>query len=218
MSMKSHIVSTYNDRIRPRLPATDETKSVAGIEITSERYRRHWFDEFVPIPTPYERYLKHRNVQLIRDGVKPAEVGISIGGGYGVTAAALAEQVKSLHVYEGSMELIEEIKRNFDANGIEATVHEAIVGEAIVVDGTPSAKVISPSSLPDADVIEMDCEGAEIPILSAITSPPDQFVVETHPSHGAPTDAVVDRLQSLGHIVQATVPDPVDGDILITKS
>jgi hypothetical protein len=215
--MKKLIVSAYNNFVRPRLPTTGDRKYVSGIELVSEKYRRHVFDEFIPIPTPYEQYLKERNIALIREEVNTADVGISIGGGYGVTAVALSEFVHELHIYEGSTDLINEIEKNLTANNTTANIHAKIVGEAIDIDGNVSTESISPRELPLADVVEMDCEGAEISILPEITNIPDQFVIETHPQNGAPTDEVIHMLNEIGHTVIKQVPDPVDGDVLVTK-
>jgi hypothetical protein len=214
--MKARVVSIYNDLVRPRLPATADTKAVEGIEVVSRRYRRHRLDTIVPIPTPYELYLKERNIELIREAVNVTDTGISIGGGYGVTAIALSERVDTLHIFEGSTDLIGEVEKNLTANNVDAQLHETIVGEAIAIDGRTTSSTISPSDLPDAGVIEMDCEGSEISILDGITKPPDQFVIETHPTLGAPTEEVVSRLHDLGHTVTSQAEDPVDGDILVS--
>jgi hypothetical protein len=178
--MKATIVSTYNEHVRPKLPVTADTKTVSSIEIVSLRYRRHRLDTLVPVPTPYDRYLKERNIALIRDAVEPADVGVSIGGGYGVTAIALSEFVDNLHVYEGSTDLVKQIERNLAANDVTAHVKEAIVGEAVDIDGESSAETVSPKDLPEADVIEMDCEGAELSILANITEPPPSSLSSRH--------------------------------------
>ena len=215
--MKKLIVQTYNEFVRPRLPTTGDRKSVSGIELASDKYRRHVFDDFIPIPTPYEQYLKERNIALIREEVNTADVGVVIGGGYGVTAVALSEFVDELHIYEGSTDLINEIEENLTANNATAKIHAKIVGEAIDIDGSISTETISPRELPPANVVEMDCEGAEMSILPEITNFPDQFVIETHPQKGAPTEEVIDKLNNIGHTVIRQVPDPVDGDVLVTK-
>jgi hypothetical protein len=67
------------------------------------------------------------------------------------------------------------------------------------------------------DILEMDCEGSEISILERLTHTPSWIVVETHPNLGADTDVVLSLLEQIGHTVVESVPDPVDGDVVVSK-
>jgi hypothetical protein len=61
--------------------------------------------------------------------------------------------------------------------------------------------VLPPSQLPPCDVLQLDCEGAEVEILRELTIQPRLILVETHGLYGAPTDVVASLLENCGYIV-----------------
>jgi Methyltransferase FkbM domain len=92
------------------------------------------------------------------------------------------------------------------ANGVEhrPTVRHAVVGVAISVYGSEesqSSAVIDPADLPRCDVLELDCEGAEITILENMRIAPRSVLVETHGLHGATTGRVHKLLEDRNYDV-----------------
>ena len=81
----------------------------------------------------------------------------------------------------------------------------AVVGEAIAVYGVPdqlSTLVVSPAELPECDILELDCEGAESLILRNMAIRPRVIAVETHGVYGAPTRVVKELLEKLDYAVE----------------
>jgi hypothetical protein len=62
------------------------------------------------------------------------------------------------------------------------TVHHAVVAQARAVWGRRSdmGAVLPPSELPPCNVLELDCEGAEVEILREMNIQPRVILVETH--------------------------------------
>jgi hypothetical protein len=63
------------------------------------------------------------------------------------------------------------------------------------------APAIAPDELPSCDVLELDCEGAELDILERMTIQPRALVVEAHGVFGAPTETVRRVIESRGYQV-----------------
>ena len=85
------------------------------------------------------------------------------------------------------------------------TVKHAVVGEAIAVYGVPhqlSTVVVPPAELPECDMLELDCEGAEIAILRNVAIRPRVIAVETHGVYGAPTRTVKELLEKMDYAVE----------------
>ena len=79
-----------------------------------------------------------------------------------------------------------------------------------------------PAEIPDCDVLEMDCEGAETSILSEMSIRPRVILVETHGCLGAPTSDVRDLLITIGYEVEdlgfaepSRMAECVSGDIRV---
>jgi hypothetical protein len=73
--------------------------------------------------------------------------------------------------------------------------------------------VLAPSELPPCNVLELDCEGAEVEILRELTIQPRVILVETHGLFGAPTDLVASLLKKRGYIVSDRgLAEPREGD------
>jgi hypothetical protein len=84
-------------------------------------------------------------------------------------------------------------------------VKHAVVGEAIGVYGAAdelATLVVPPSELPECDVLELDCEGAEIMILRNMRLRPRVIAVETHGVNGAPSKLVTEILEQLDYAVE----------------
>jgi hypothetical protein len=85
-------------------------------------------------------------------------------------------------------------------------VHHAIVEKAIAAGdkiaeredtSDQSTPIVKAEELPQCDVLEMDCEGAELDILRNMKVRPRVVLVETHGVFGAPTSAVKKALKEM---------------------
>ena len=63
------------------------------------------------------------------------------------------------------------------------------------------ASVVAPHELPNCDVLELDCEGAELEIINQMTIRPRTVLVESHGVYGATTERVKSILQNRGYSV-----------------
>lgn len=146
-----------------------------------------------------------------------------IGGGYGITSVVAATEVGpagEVLIYEGANKLIDDLLSTLSANGVtnQTIVKHAVVGNVVDLKGSRgNAKWIQPSELPSCDVVEMDCEGAEIDIISNMTTNIGTVIVETHPRKGAPTSASEAALEDQGFEIVDSAPDRVAGDVLVAK-
>ena len=132
-----------------------------------------------------------------------------VGGGYGITAvlAARLSQCKGrVTVYEASSLQTEICKSVFNRNTESGTISisNKVVGKAISVLGgiDDAVTTIAPQDLPECDVLQLDCEGAEHLILSSMTIRPRDVLVETHGHLGAPTQKIAEILIDLGYEVR----------------
>jgi hypothetical protein len=63
--------------------------------------------------------------------------------------------------------------------------------------------MVRPQFLPQADVIEMDCEGAELEIIENLSIRPRVITVETHSNH----DDVLNALEKIGYVPDEVITD-----------
>jgi precorrin-6B methylase 2 len=144
-------------------------------------------------------------VIALRTTVKPGDKVLVIGGGNGITAAIAAQLAGpkgKVICYEASSEQLPIIRQTFARNKVEVELRFGAVGEAIGVYGDgEQAPVVAPEDLPECDILEMDCEGAERIILERMTIRPRAIAVETHRVYGAPKEAVREALEKLNYSV-----------------
>lgn len=147
--------------------------------------------------TDHDPVYKSALIKPLRDEAATGDTVINIGGGTGVSTVAAAEQVGlSGHVicYEGGKQYVELCQEALELNGVteQAEVRHKIVGDDVDVWGE-AGNTVSPSDLPDCDVLVMDCEGAEWSILEGLNQRPRVLVVEVHPQF----DVAVADVQAL---------------------
>jgi hypothetical protein len=80
-------------------------------------------------------------------------------------------------------------------------VEHAVVGDAVGVYGDDAGPILAVGQLPECDVLEMDCEGAELGILRAMVIRPRAVLVETHGNVGGSSSEVAVSLGRLGYRV-----------------
>lgn len=151
---------------------------------------------------------KPRQVNALAEHVRETDrVGI-IGGGWGVSAVIAAQHGEHVTVYEASDEQVDHVKRTLALNDVVSNtdVVHGLVAEGRNVYGDSSAATVSPGDLPEFDVLEMDCEGAEVPILGGLACRPRVLIVETHPKNDAPDETVCDLVESLNYDIVSVKP------------
>jgi hypothetical protein len=87
-------------------------------------------------------------------------------------------------VFEGSEDYAQIVTDTINLNQVQARVdvRTKIVGHGNKIYGsTVSTKTLLPGDLPQCDVLELDCEGAEQQILGEINMRPRVLIVEVHP-------------------------------------
>lgn len=144
-------------------------------------------DKLIPAPvrTDYPKseggeVEGHKHYTQVNDHV------VIIGGGRGVTAVWASKAVGlngSVIVYEGGLEQVDIVRQVAHLNGVanRIKVRHALVGPGLSVYGTYNgAERINPTDIPDCDVLELDCEGAEAEILPQLQVRPRVIILEIH--------------------------------------
>ena len=203
------IAYAYRLGVRPFSPRVPVR--YAGIPICLDM---KWSDRFVPASwfhndisdePGYETAL----VAALNETVRPGDSVVVVGGGVGVTAVVAALRAGpsgNIQCFEGSERYVRLAQQTAARNGItNISIHHAIVAKLIgTFDGgiaSDLGPVLPPSQLPTCNVLEMDCEGAEVEILREMTIQPRVIVVETHGLYGAPTELVASLLEERGYVV-----------------
>lgn len=138
-------------------------------------------------------------IDAVQSDVEPGDDVVEIGGGLGVSAVYAARRVGnqgSIQVYEPSREAVGYIEETAALSRVDEVVNVVNAGvgevkESFLNDLVEETQNLSPTDLPDCDVLLLDCEGAELDILERMEVRPRQIIVETHPYLGAPTDDVL---------------------------
>lgn len=192
----------YNHYVRHRLPRKQTTYN--GVPVRAAR----WFDSVVPYAGSIERpHYESGLIDALRRYVTAGHRVVIVGGGWGVSAVVAAELVGddgSVIVFEGSATKVEHVRETARLNDVadRITVHHAVVGDEILLNAEGDGpRQLAAADLPSCDVLELDCEGAEISILEELSVRPAVINVETHGFLGAPVTAVTDRLEALSYEV-----------------
>jgi len=197
----------YSKWIRPILP-NGEPIRYAGVIVG---YRKLG-DGLIPKdwrPRQSEDQLTYEDalVRGLQKFVKKGDRVVIVGGGLGVTAviaARLVTESGGVTCYEGAEEGVKNVRATAQLNqvGAQLKIEHAVVGSSISVWGAvPDNGVVDPGSLPECDVLELDCEGAEVEILEKMIIKPGVVLVETHGFLGAPRKKVREKLEWLGYQV-----------------
>ena len=199
------VAYSYREGLRPWLPATRRVvysgiPTAVEVKVGDGWVPHAWVPPDVHDIPDYEAAL----LGEIDRHVRPGDRVVVVGGGVGVTATAAARRTGGqghVHVFEGGAGGVRAVRRTAQLNGVAdwVAVEHAVVGRAVQVYGRRQAEVVTPAALPDCDVLELDCEGAEVVILQEMTVRPRAVIVETHGLYGAPTDAVADLLDQIGY-------------------
>jgi hypothetical protein len=200
------VAYAYRVGIRPRLPAA----GLVHYANLPTGIIRKWGDRHVPrlwIPSEATDIPEYESalVSALQRFVRSGDQVVVVGGGVGITAtvAALAcAPGGRVRCFEGAAEGVAKVRGTAAQNGVadRLRVDHAVVARSISVYGTePDRPVVAPSELPGCDVLELDCEGAEVDIITGMLIRPRVVLVETHGLYGAPTTLVEGLLRERGY-------------------
>lgn len=165
----------YNSLLRERLPRSWQVAD--DITVRSGRL----LDQ--TLVTDMEQPLRDG----ISDTVNRGDTVVVVGGGFGtstVAASRAAGQTGRVVVYEAVGEQVTRIEETLGHNYTLAPVElvhaavESVSAESCETYGAPDGESVSVDTLPEADVVVLDCEGTEDEIVPALEA--DEIVVETH--------------------------------------
>lgn len=214
MNITGFVRPVYDRTIRPLLPR--KVRLYNGVGVRAGR-----FLDIQEIESDYEAAL----VSGIRNSVRSDDSVIVIGGGYGVSTVVAAHQAGpqgDLLVFEGADDRVEILRETVEMNCVPATVEirHANVGEFADPDdayGEATTETVPPQDLPKADVLVMDCEGAEREIVERLSHEPDQIIVETHGAWGSPTEEMKQLLENRGYQVEEVGVEDADQDVKVLR-
>lgn len=195
----------HNHYIRDHLPRREIQMN--GINV---RYRRLG-DSAVPWgaghpnPAEYERGI----INGLRKYVEVGDEVVIVGGGWGVSTMVAAKNVGEsgrVYTYESSPKYKRLIEETASLNGLseQVEVAETTVSHAVSTFGSEeSSNVLEPGNLPECEILELDCEGAEATIIPKMEITPRTVIVETHGLFDSPTEEIVKKLQQKGYAIQS---------------
>lgn len=203
-------------RVWPYLPEGNRSLRLNGVETG---HRKRILDPLLPgfitsrtPASPDQPLYEAALLGSLREQVDTGDDVVIVGGGRGISAVVAAERVGpegSVTVYEASNKMVEEISWTIIANGYErrVTVHHGVVGtyhshNEDIYGSAEETDRIEIASLPECDLLELDCEGAEVEILSQLEIEPEVIIVETHGFLGASEEDVRNELDRLGYEVR----------------
>lgn len=212
------------DRVRDALPVV-EYGTCAGVRVAAPARPRRLFDRLRPgVGTPEHRSFEAGLASFHRDYTRSSDAVVIVGGGYGITTVAATEAGAEVTVYEPDPGRLAALARTLRLNRVERSAVDcqaAVVGElnpheagskGLDAQATP---IVRPDELPACDVLELDCEGAELAILDGLDPDrlPRLIAVEIHPIKlDGETDAVLERLEALGYDIDRRLTH--DGTVL----
>ncbi len=222
----------YRRFVRPLLPDAGPVK-YADVPIS---LNKKVGDALMPralLPFKHYDILDYEAALLkgLRQNVREGDRVVVVGGGEGVTAVVASTLVGAkgkVICFEGSAGQIERMNVTRERNriGAQLDIRQAIVGANVNVYGVKDELRVMPvNELPVCDVLELDCEGAELQILARLPFKPRAILVETHGLHGAPTAEVGALLAKIGYEVEDlgwAEPDRLDdcraGDVRVLQA
>jgi len=201
--------------LRRRLPVV-EPGTCAGVPVAAApdgpdglAAPRRLFDRVRGLSTPEHTPFEGAGVRLHREHTRPGDRVVVVGGGFGVTAvAALAASDRRVTVYEPAPDRRGTLRRTVALAGADdgrLDLRPAAVGGVAPAEagekGLEGVSTVAPAGLPPADVLELDCEGAELSVLSGLSAPLPRLVsVEVHPLKlEAEPGRVVEALTARGY-------------------
>lgn len=155
-------------------------------------------------------------IPQIKEHVKTGDDSLVIGAGSGVTSVIHAKQTTdegSVVAYEAGVLRAEAARDTIALNDVGSwcDVRTGLVGPAVQIDqyGEPGVSPwISYDDLPECDVLELDCEGAEKDIVNNLPVSPRVIIVEVHPFLNCYPHEIRSALNSQGYTVINKIDSP----------
>ncbi|MFT4882072.1 MAG: FkbM family methyltransferase [Salinirussus sp.] len=203
-----------HERLRDVLPAV-ECGTCAGVRVPQPAEPRKPFDRLFARGTPEHSPFEGGLASVHREHTHSGEDVTVVGGGFGITTVAAAETGARVTVYEASADRLAALRETLRLNGVDpsrVTPRQAVVGT--LADAEVEAKGLDPDAAPavpatdllPCDVLELDCEGAELAVLRGLraaapdTSLPRLVAAEVHPIKlGEDPQVVLELLSGLGY-------------------
>lgn len=161
-------------------------------------------------------------VEALRRRVGRGDSVVVVGGGWGTTTVVAARMTHfegTVRTYEPSAKMRRLLERTVEVNrvGEVVTIEPAAVGPVSEsserIFGPRDGPRVSPTALPASDVLDLDCEGAELDVLRGIEFEPRLITVEAHPHLGCSCAAIETQLERLGYEIIEAEPIREASDI-----
>lgn len=212
IKMVSFMYREYIRRVMPVVGYLKRNKYLSGgeeIKLGDKYLPSSFTPSYISSSGPGWSIPKYEDAlsDALRQHVKRGDRILIVGGGKGITsciAARKAGTTGSVYVFEASKEMVDHIHETLRLNGVAETckVKHAVVGEAVSVEDGITGPLVRPKTLPNCDIMELDCEGAECDILRKMIIYPRTLIVETHGVHGSSTKAVKRIMEENGYKVE----------------
>lgn len=173
-------------------------------------YRRSSIDSILEPIFPFLRDnpdYESGTILASNELVQKGDHVVAVGSGVGITAL----HAKTLVGDSGSVTVFEGGKKSLDFTigtfsnypDLPVTIIYSLVGLNIGVYGKKFATaLLDPKDLPECDILELDCEGAELEIISNMIVRPRVIIVETHGNFGSPSARIEKLLISKGYKIK----------------
>lgn len=158
----------------------------------------------------------------LRRRVRRGDDVVVVGGGQGVTTVVVARMIHyegTVTTYEANAEMLETLERTVRVNRVDdlVTLEHAVVGSvserAVEAFGPGDGDRLDPADLPPCDVVEIDCEGAELEVLRGMECRPRVIVVETHEPIGIPPEDAAEPLEEMEYEIANAEPAGMHGEL-----
>ncbi|HKI77469.1 MAG TPA: FkbM family methyltransferase [Ignavibacteriaceae bacterium] len=157
---------------------------------------------------------EENTIAAIRKYVKNGDRVTIVGGGYGITSIVAMELGGIVTVIEASKDSIQIIREAWNSFNLKGTLIHGFAGSINSIWGElGGANKIE--TIPDCDILELDCEGAEKDILSNLKIKPNIIIVESHGNLGSPSTLVKNQLKDLGYSILEEIAEDIDKDIIV---
>lgn len=200
----------YVKSIRKMLPTEKQTYDFKSSSYVSvKKFDQYTPKKFKPYDNDKKRVYRHFHQNITKNG----DEVIIIGGGYGISAYYASQAVgKSGNVilYEASDSQVEILNKMLDDRGIGdiCSITHGLVGKDFNVYGEDkNYQVISVGDLPNCDVLELDCEGAELKIIDDLEILPREIICEVHAQYIDNPENVVEKIRGLGYAIRGFTND-----------
>ena len=207
-SMLDFIRPLYNEKIRPKTPF--RPNNIRGFQLKGP-------DRLFDLTKPGDDY-KLEHISSIERAVLPSDHLLILGAGVGVSALALANQVRQITLVEGSETQMRITEQNLDANHVDnVNLLLGVAGQNIGVYNSEDSRVIDLHQFETVRVVAMDIEGAEMSVIPQLPESVEKVIIESHAQFGSPKKSVMESLENHGFVIEQAI-DITPGNAQISAS